>query len=124
MLLQNLIPITLLVLIMCAIFVTIFISSKAHKIAKAYLDSFELKDADENKPTLIKISDDYDIEYIINSIEIICITKSTSKNVDNENIFSININMSNEDCYILRYDDIAIRDEIYDKFANYHINYE
>ena len=124
MLLENLIPITLLVLFVSAIFATIFISKEASRIAKAYLDSLELKDADENKPTLIRISDDYGIEYIIKSMEIICITKSTSKNADNDNIYTIHINMSNEDCYTLRYDDIAIRDEIYDNFANYHINYE
>ena len=120
MLLENLIPITLIVLILSAIAVTIIVSLQARKIASAYLDNIELKDADENKPTLIRVHDNDDNDYIINASEIVHITMDDKDN----KIFFVLIHMKDSNIIKLSYFDEDERYEVYNNFANYHINYE
>ena len=124
MLLENLIPITLLVLIACAIFLTIFIGIQAKKISNAYLHYVEFKDADENKPTLIRISDDYEADYIINTQEIVSISINKEFYKENEEVFTINIIMYNNNSYVFRFVDEYSRDNLYNALATYYINDE
>ena len=96
MLLSNLIPITLIILILCAIFITLFIGIQANKTRKAYEQTCYYKDADENKPTFIRITDDIGTDVILNSCEIVSISKNKDFYKENREVYEIDICLSND----------------------------
>ena len=112
--------ILLSVLIACAIFVTIFISVQANKIAKIYEDSIYTSDADLNKPTFIRVNDDEGLDYIFNTDEIYLITT-----VDNikENKYLLRICLKDEDKtdITFTYYDKFSRDQLYDALSDYDL---
>lgn len=114
--------ILLSVLIVCAIFVTIFISIQANKISKAYLDSVYSTDADINKPTFIRINDDEGLDYILNTNDISVIFALNDINEQNyKYLIRISLKHNDDPDIILKYYDQSIRNQIYDALADYNI---
>ena len=112
--------ILLSVLIACAIFVTIFISIQANKIAKIYEDSVYTSDADFNKPTFIHINDDRCSDYIFNTNEIYLITAVDSVK-GNEYLLRVCLKDEDKTDITFTYDDKLTRDQIYNALSDYDI---
>lgn len=112
--------ILLIVLIVCAIFTTVFISTQANKIAKIYEDSVYTSDADLNKPTFIRINDDEGLDYIFNTIDILIIT--TIDCLDRkENKYLLQIGLKDNIDITFKYNDKFTRDQIYNYLSDYNI---
>lgn len=112
--------ILLSVLIACAIFITVFISVQANKIAKIYEDSVYTSDADLNKPTFIRINDDEDDDYIFNTNDICLVTSVNDLNREN-NKYLIRLCLKDNIDITFKYDDELIRDQIYVALSDYDI---
>ena len=118
--------ILLIVLVACAIFITIFISVQANKIAKIYEDSVYTSDADLNKPTFIRVNDDEGLDYIFNTNDISIIVAIDCLN-RKENKYLLRFclkdysKVTDEFVVTFAYHDKSIRDRIYNDLADYNI---
>ena len=112
--------ILLITLIVLACLFVIFLGREAKKITNAYLDSVNYGDADANKPTLIRIDDDENNDYIFNTNEICLVTAVNDLNREN-NKYLIRFYLKDNIDITLKFDDKDIRDKIYIALSDYDI---
>ena len=112
--------ILLITLIVLACLFVIFLGREAKKISKAYLDSVYSGDADANKPTFIRINDDEDNDYILNTNDICLVTAVNDLNREN-NKYLIRFCLKDNIDMTLKYDDKFTRDQIYDALSDYDV---
>ena len=112
--------ILLITLIVLACLFVIFLGREAKKITNAYLDSINYGDADANKPTLIRIDDDENNDYIFNTNEICLVTAVNDLNREN-NKYLIRFYLKDNIDITLKFDDKDIRDKIYIALSDYDI---
>ena len=112
--------ILLITLIVLACVFVIFLGREAKKITNAYLDSINYGDADANKPTLIRIDDDENNDYIFNTNEICLVTAVNDLNREN-NKYLIRFYLKDNIDITLKFDDKDIRDKIYIALSDYDI---
>ena len=111
--------ILLITLIVLACLFVIFLGREAKKITNAYLDSINYGDADENKPTFIRINDDEDNDYIFNTNEICLITAVNDLNRENDK-YLLNFCLKDNIDITFKFDDKDIRDKIYFALSDYN----